>query len=184
MSKQSADERSPFRRLPAGLNLVRAVIRRWRVLKLQLLNHGKLRVQSPSTFVIGLGANVVIPEYFIVESHVAIGAYFMSQTNVQMGAESVLSSRVSFIGHDHDLYGSESAFFSGRTPPSTIILDGNNFIGFGATVCGNVTLGKGCIVGARSLVLQSVPANAVVAGVPARVIGYRPGMEPGESLEN
>ncbi len=183
MSKLSAHKSSPFRRLPAGLSLLRTAIRRWRVFKLKLLNRGKMHVRMPSTFVIGTGANVVIPEYFIVETHVGIGAYFMSQTNVRIGAESMLSSRVSFIGHDHDLYGSDSAFFSGRTPPSTVILDGNNFIGFGATVCGNITLGEGSIVGAHSLVLQSVPANAVVAGVPARIVGYRPGREPEKSIK-
>lgn len=174
----SDSERSTFRRLPAGLSLIRAAVRRWRLFQLTWLNRGKLHVHDPATVAIGTGANVAVPEFFEIEPHVSIGAYFMTHTNIRIGAESLLSSRVSFIGNDHDLYGSESAYFSGRTPPSTVILEGNNFIGFGATLCGNVTLGKGSIVGAHALVLESVPANAVVAGVPARIIAYRPGKEP------
>lgn len=40
----------------------------------------------------------------------------------------------------------------------------------GAVVVGNVTLGKNCIIGANSVVLNDVPDNAVCAGVPAKII--------------
>jgi serine O-acetyltransferase len=43
-------------------------------------------------------------------------------------------------------------------------------IGSGACVLGNVRLGKGAFVGANSVVLQEVPPEAVVFGVPARII--------------
>jgi serine O-acetyltransferase len=43
-------------------------------------------------------------------------------------------------------------------------------IGAGAKVLGNVVLGKGCIIGANSVVLKSVPAYTVVVGVPAQII--------------
>ncbi|WP_308636703.1 serine O-acetyltransferase [Paenibacillus silvisoli] len=40
----------------------------------------------------------------------------------------------------------------------------------GAKILGNVTIGDGSIIGANSVVIKDVPSNAVVAGVPARVI--------------
>jgi serine O-acetyltransferase len=43
-------------------------------------------------------------------------------------------------------------------------------LGAGAQVLGNLTIGDDVTVGAMSLVLQDVPAGAVVAGVPARTI--------------
>ena len=45
-------------------------------------------------------------------------------------------------------------------------------IGSGATVLSNVTIGENAIVGAGSVVTKDVPANAIVAGNPARVKRY------------
>ena len=50
------------------------------------------------------------------------------------------------------------------------IIEDEVFIGAGAKILGDVTIGKGATIGANAVVLQSVPAGAVVAGVPARVI--------------
>lgn len=44
-------------------------------------------------------------------------------------------------------------------------------IGSNATILPNVTIGEGALVGAGAVVTRDVPAFAVVAGSPARVIG-------------
>jgi acetyltransferase-like isoleucine patch superfamily enzyme len=43
-------------------------------------------------------------------------------------------------------------------------------VGSGATVLSNVTIGENAIVGAGSVVTRDVPANAIVAGAPAKVL--------------
>ena len=45
-------------------------------------------------------------------------------------------------------------------------------IGSGATILANVTIGENAIVGAGSVVTKDVPADAIVAGNPARVRRY------------
>lgn len=40
----------------------------------------------------------------------------------------------------------------------------------GAVVLGNITVGDGAVIGANAVVIHDVPPNAVVGGVPARVI--------------
>ena len=50
-----------------------------------------------------------------------------------------------------------------------IIEDGAD-IGSGACILGDVTLGKGALVGANSVVLRSVPPGVTVFGVPAKVM--------------
>jgi acetyltransferase-like isoleucine patch superfamily enzyme len=45
-------------------------------------------------------------------------------------------------------------------------------IGSGATILSNVEIGENAIVGAASVVTRNVPANAIVAGNPARVLRH------------
>lgn len=46
-------------------------------------------------------------------------------------------------------------------------------IGSNATILGGVTIGEGALVGAGAVVTRDVPPHAVVAGVPAVIIGTR-----------
>lgn len=46
-------------------------------------------------------------------------------------------------------------------------------IGAGAVILPGVTIGENALIGAGSVVTKDVPNNAVVAGNPARVVGYR-----------
>ena len=45
-------------------------------------------------------------------------------------------------------------------------------IGSGSTILSNLTIGENAIVGAGSMVTKNIPANAVVAGNPAKVLRY------------
>lgn len=47
------------------------------------------------------------------------------------------------------------------------------WLGAGVVVTAGVTIGDGCIVGAGAVVTKDIPAGAIAAGVPARVIGQR-----------
>jgi acetyltransferase-like isoleucine patch superfamily enzyme len=53
----------------------------------------------------------------------------------------------------------------------TIIKKGAS-VGSGATILSNVTVGENAIVGAGSVVTKDVPANAIVAGNPAKLFRY------------
>ena len=52
------------------------------------------------------------------------------------------------------------------------VLGDRVWIGAGAVVTGPVQVGSGAVIGANSLVSSNVPENAVVVGVPARVLAY------------
>ena len=54
-----------------------------------------------------------------------------------------------------------------------ITLGDDIWIGVGAQILDGVTLGSGSVIGAGAVVLEDIPAYAIAAGVPARVIGYR-----------
>jgi chloramphenicol O-acetyltransferase type B len=162
---------SPDKRLAAVLSWVRNIVRTVRRLKLTVATRGRLSWGRNAY--IGGGANVYVPRSASIGSNVSIGRDFLSQVDFRIGDECLLSSRVSFVGHDHDVLGSGSAYFSGRLPPSTVVLEGNNFVGYGATLVGSVQIGYGAVIGAGALVLRNVPRWSVVGGVPAREIGRR-----------
>ena len=53
----------------------------------------------------------------------------------------------------------------------TIVKKGAS-IGSGSTILANLTIGENAIVGAGSVVTKDVPANAIVAGNPAKLLRY------------
>ena len=87
---------------------------------------------------------------------------------VTIGTDCVLADGVFIASTDHQP-GDRSA--SAGTGPVTI--GDRVFLGQRAIVLGGVTIGDGATVGAGAVVTRDVPPGAVVAGVPARVIGGR-----------
>jgi Serine acetyltransferase len=50
---------------------------------------------------------------------------------------------------------------------------GDNVVLFsGAKIIGQVHIGNNVVVGANAVVLNDIPDNAVVAGVPAKIVSY------------
>jgi acetyltransferase-like isoleucine patch superfamily enzyme len=56
-------------------------------------------------------------------------------------------------------------------------------IGVNAVILPGITIGKGAIVGAGSVVTHDVPPLAIVAGVPARVLRHRDDASPGHKKQ-
>jgi acetyltransferase-like isoleucine patch superfamily enzyme len=56
--------------------------------------------------------------------------------------------------------------------PKEVIIEDNVWVGFDAVILPGVTLGKGCIVGSKSVVAENIPSYAIVAGNPAKIIRY------------
>lgn len=58
-----------------------------------------------------------------------------------------------------------------------ITIGAGTWIAGGAIILPGVTLGENCVVGAGAVVTRSFPAGSIIAGVPAKAIGQRPGAE-------
>jgi serine O-acetyltransferase len=61
---------------------------------------------------------------------------------------------------------------AGQTRNKGPVLGDRVWVGPGAIITGDVKIGSGAVIAANSLVTSDVPENAVVIGVPARVISY------------
>jgi acetyltransferase-like isoleucine patch superfamily enzyme len=119
-----------------------------------------------------------------------VGAFVEIQKNARVGRRCKISSHT-FICEgvtieDHVFVGHGVVFINDSYPrattatgelqtahdwkvESTLVKQGAS-IGSGTTILSNVTIGERAIVGAGSVVTHDVPAGAIVAGNPARVL--------------
>ena len=125
------------------------------------LGHGtKIRCHEG---VVSIGAKTVMGQ------ECTISAY----QHVSIGRECVIADRVMLIDFDHGVVEVERPIrLQGIYKRDTRV--GNNvWIGYGACILRGVTVGDNAIIGTNAVVTKDVPANAVVGGVPARVIRMR-----------
>ncbi len=161
------------RKITSILVPIRKIIRSIRIFSLKIsLIHKEVKIGSCSY--ISAGSLFQSPSFIRIGDRVSIGRNFFLQTNLKIGNDVLISSGVSLVGNDHDIKDKEKSVYSAkRLPESTVILEGDNLIGYGAIIVGNIRIGKGAIVAAGSVVTKSVPDFKIVAGIPAKIIKNR-----------
>jgi acetyltransferase-like isoleucine patch superfamily enzyme len=144
-----------------------------------------------------LGKNVKLSKFInmygcTVGDDTKIGAFVEIQKNARVGnnckisshtfiCEGVVIEDAVFIGHSvtfiNDSYprataeGGQLQTEADWQVEKTLVKKGAT-IGSGCTILANVTIGEKAIVGAGSVVTKDVPANAIVAGNPAKILRY------------
>lgn len=112
---------------------------------------------------------------------VTIGALSYINRDGYVRSGTVIGERVSIgpfvrlVTDNHDLGPARQRAGRFHTVPLTI--EDGVWIGAGATVIGGVTVGAGSVIAAGAVVVRDVPPNALVAGVPARVVKYLDGAD-------
>jgi acetyltransferase-like isoleucine patch superfamily enzyme len=106
---------------------------------------------------IGFGSRIVCNEHIFIGKHTMMAEYVTIRDMNHGYSE---PDEVRYMKHQPNI-----------TKP-TIIEDGV-WIGAKATILSGVRVGHGAIIGAGAVVTKDVPPNAIVGGVPAKVIKYR-----------
>ena len=148
--------------------------------------------------------SVIHPETFEIEDRVFIGEQTILQgrfdgrcvigVGVWIGPQSYFDARDLVIedyvgwGPGAKVLGSEHTGFPTNIPLThtdlqivPVRIGAGADVGVNAVILPGVSVGRGAIVGAGAIVTRDVPEFAKVAGVPARVIGWREGHETEES---
>jgi acetyltransferase-like isoleucine patch superfamily enzyme len=93
--------------------------------------------------------------------------------HVSIGRECIIADRVMLIDFDHGVVEVERPIRKQGIYKRDVRVGHNVWIGYGACVLRGVSVGDNSIVGTSSVLTKDVPENAVVAGVPARVLRMR-----------
>ena len=96
------------------------------------------------------------------------GCCFQDQGGIEIGDDCLIGHQVVFCTLNHDLRPSKRA----NMLPAPIKLGRNVWVGSHATILSGVTVGDNAVIAAGAVVTKDVPANAVVGGVPAKIIKY------------
>lgn len=110
-----------------------------------------------------------IGNYCLICPGVRIGA----ADDITVGDNCMIASNAYITDSDwHDIY---NRITMGKTAP--VYIANNVWIGDSAIVCKGVTIGENSIIGAGAVVVDSVPANSVAAGNPAKIVKQLDGGE-------
>jgi acetyltransferase-like isoleucine patch superfamily enzyme len=93
--------------------------------------------------------------------------------HVSVGRECVIADRVMMIDFDHGTAEVERPIREQGIYKRDVRVGHNVWIGYGACVLRGCTVGDNAVIGANAVVAADVAANAVVGGVPARLIRMR-----------
>jgi len=145
---------------------------------------------------LGSGVRILQPDLVnlygcTIGADTKIGAFVEIQKNAQVGERCKVSSH-SFICEgveiEDEVFVGHGVMFTNDLYPRAVNQDGSlqtdkdwqviktivkkrASVGTNATILGGVTIGESAMVGAGAVVTKDVPDFAIVAGVPARVIG-------------
>jgi acetyltransferase-like isoleucine patch superfamily enzyme len=144
-----------------------------------------------------LGKNVKLSQFINmygceVGDETKIGAFVEIQKNSRVGKNCKISSHTFIcegVDIEDDVFIGHSVTFVNDTYPRATVAGGGlqteadwkvektkvckgASIGSGSTILANLTIGENALVGAGSVVTKDVPANAIVAGNPAKFLRF------------
>src|SRR3954452_16742817 len=125
------------------------------------IGHGtKIRAHEG---VVEIGAKTVLGQECTISSF----------QHVSIGRECIVADRVMLIDFDHGVVEQERPIREQGIYKRDVNVGHNCWIGYGACILRGATIGDNAIVGTSTVVTKAVPANAVVGGVPAKVLRMR-----------
>jgi UDP-2-acetamido-3-amino-2,3-dideoxy-glucuronate N-acetyltransferase len=119
-----------------------------------------------------IGRNCKIDAYVYIEESVKIGDNCKIRPFVFIPTGVIIEDNV-FVGPNVAFTNDKYPKTKGEWKLLPIRVKRGASIGANSIVVAGVTIGEDALVGAGSVVTKDVPINAIVAGNPARIIGYR-----------
>ena len=113
--------------------------------------------------VVEIGAKTVMGQECTISSY----------RSVRIGEQCVIADRAMFIDFDHGVVDVEKPIRKQGIYMRDTRVGSNVWIGYNACILRGVQVGDNSVIGTNAVVTSDVPANAVVGGVPARILRMR-----------
>jgi acetyltransferase-like isoleucine patch superfamily enzyme len=114
--------------------------------------------------------NIKIGNNVVFNTDIHIG----SINSIEIGDNCLFASRIYITDHHHGEPTSQMFKLSPKDRPliskGPVVIKNNVWVGEGVAIMPNITIGENSIIATNAVVTKDVPANCVVAGVPAKVI--------------
>lgn len=120
----------------------------------------------------GQGGSVTIGAETHIQPRCQLSAYLAPIT---IGRQVQIAPYCAFYPYDHAIAPGERIYAQPLQTKGGIVIEDDVWMGVGAIVLDGVRIGQGAVIAAGAVVRTSVPAGAIAAGVPARIIGRRGG---------
>ena len=124
----------------------------------------------------GRGGSIHIGERTHVQPGCHIHAY---HSDIHIGNGVEIAAACAFYSYDHGMAPGLPIMSQPLSSKGPILIGDDVWLGHGVTILQNVTIGRGAVVAAGAVVVHDIPANAIAAGIPAKVIKFRDGSRPG-----
>lgn len=133
-----------------------------RVDRSALINH-RVVIHSPAA-IVRIGAH----------SQVNFNSVIFGGSGVTIGDRVMIGPNCTLAAGNHDYRQTHTSLrFAEAVSAGPIVIEDDAWLGASVVVTDGVTIGRGAVIGAGAVVTHDIPAMAIAAGVPARVIGYR-----------
>lgn len=118
---------------------------------------------------IGILANFIMRFIRVVYAcEIPLGTQIGKNVTFKHNGLGVVVHPKTIIGDGCNIY--QNVSLAGRHERGAPIIGQNVFIGAGACILGGVKIGDNAIVGANAVVINDIPNNAVVGGIPAKIL--------------
>lgn len=112
---------------------------------------------------------VRIGDRTVFGARVTVNAYL----DIHIGRDALIADDVYIIDFDHRFADLATPIMDQGIVKSAVRIGDGCWLGTKVTVTRGVRIGDGAVIGAGSVVTRDIPANAIAAGSPARVVGRR-----------
>ncbi|WP_442961054.1 acyltransferase [Pseudarthrobacter sp. J64] len=115
------------------------------------------------------GLGLTVGEY----TSIGRGNVLWAQGGISIGRDCLLGPNVTIISENHNITDTRVPIRLQGNTRSSIVIEDDCWIGANVTILAGVSIGRGSVVGAGSVVTRSVEANSIALGSPARVVSSR-----------
>lgn len=104
---------------------------------------------------------------------IAQGCFIQVRGKVEIGSNIMFGPNVSIFSENHQISSRDKLLIDQATKREGVRIEDDVWIGTRSIILDGVTVGRGSVVGAGSIVTKDIPPYSIVAGAPAKVIRTR-----------